>query len=253
MQPPGIDVHALGFLLAKRRWLLRRWQRDMHAQHLKLHIPKRLIPESDYVANLNIRVPREGLNLWTEIHRQLLEKRQYQTFLYFRKQLEKSVQRHELQHRIDFQKGLIPIPEAIADGLEISNPLDAPLGSKQARSRDEFSAFVAQLAFSSPTAMIDLILLARYLFNKHMWGTIYSYVAMVVFEQLQEQLFPEHVRFTFQGRISRRNLADLLLKLADTPNAKLRQAAQMIYQNQFHEQPEQLSLLTKQVFQTWRH
>src|SRR6201999_4491591 len=101
------DPHVLevGTLLAKRRMLVRRWRRTMADGGNLLRVPERLIPEADYGKSLHLRVANEELYDWDELHGDLLSKKNYAAFLRLRDPYVLAIERHEVEHRLDFARG----------------------------------------------------------------------------------------------------------------------------------------------------
>ena len=178
----------MGRLLARRRALTRRWQRTLAELGSELRVPERLLPEVKYSRELAHRVPRAELYEWDAIHRELRRPDRLAAFLRLRELYTLNVQRHEVEHRLDYARGLVPVPERLAAALGLDNPLDAPEGGLAARARQELRAYLAEIVAAPHSPLLGLVLLGRHLFAEGSRGGAYWYAARVLFVALAEEL-----------------------------------------------------------------
>lgn len=248
----GVEVRQVAALLAERRQLIHEWQYALAAQGARLRVPRRLIPEGDYLDALELRIARKQLRRWEELHEQLLTPQNLKAFLDLRDNYIQGVERHEIQHRLDYRQGLFEVPESLARRLGLSNRLDAPPHSLAGRSRDEMSAFLAAIAQAEPTPLLELALLARYLFNAADAGTAYFFAALGVFEALASEL--QLTLPTLETPVLRRiHLAELVTRVLDATPDELRNAARGAYQRQFGMPLLKPSVISERNYQRWRH
>ena len=222
-------VAEIGELLARRRALVERWKANVAGLGLQLREPERLIPEADYAGELALRIPRKELSEWNDLHDRLLEAEPQRAFLRARADRVASIQRHELQHRVDYRRGLVPVPEEIATMLGVDDVLGALPGSLPARVRDEYSAYLAELAGEESPAL-ELLLLARWVFDKHHWGGTYSVTAFAVLTALGKEL---GLSATARSGSNRRQLAQLFLAITDRPAHEIREAARRVFEHAY--------------------
>ncbi len=90
-------------------------------------------------------MPRAQLGEWDSLHAELSRPGPAAAFRRLRDFYASSVERHEVQHRIDFARGLFPVPEILCKQLGVDDPLDAPEGTLRARAREELSAYLASV------------------------------------------------------------------------------------------------------------
>ena len=225
--PEGRDegVRSVAKLLARRRALVDKWRRELAGLGKLLVVPQRLVPEADYSKELSLRVPRAGLHEWDELHDELLTKSKLAAFERLRDHYVASVERHEVQHRLDYRRDLVPVPPMLVELLGVENPLDAPYGSRPARSRDEMSSFLASLIDSGPSPALELALMARHAFTKHSLGNAYSYAVLAAFMGIARELKIDTDKYIGRRRIRRAQVAKLFIAITDRPAAKIRQAA----------------------------
>jgi hypothetical protein len=230
-----------------------RWRGTLAAQSRRLRVPRRLIPERDYSRDLELRIPRAELREWDEIHEELLREEIRAAFVWLRDDYAASVERHEVQHRLDFARELIPVPEILARRLGVENRLDASLDTLPGRSCAELSAYLVSIAQAERSPLLDLTLLARFLFNKHSLGGPYAYAALAAFEGLGEELGVDVAEILGTGRVHRPQLAKLFLAVTRHPPDELRAAAARLYQREYGQPPPVVTCKSLQSNPPWRH
>jgi hypothetical protein len=249
----GADPHVIevGTLLAKRRALVRRWRATLADGHRLLRVPERLIPEADYSTDLHLRVANSELYAWDELHGDLMAKPNYAAFLRLREPYVLGVERHEVEHRLDFARGFRPVPASLCRMLGTEDPLDAPIGSMQERVSSEFSAYLAQLVESPDSPVLELIVLSTHLLDAHSGG-VYWYAALGVLSAVATELGlqPEQL---IGRRVERERVATLLIQLIAQDPKSIRAAAARAYEQAFG---EPVPHAVKQVIReniAWRH
>jgi hypothetical protein len=249
------DPHVLevGQLLAKRRALVRRWRVTIAEGGRLLHVPERLIPEADYGQDLHLRVPNQELYEWDELHDTLLSKANYAAFLRLRDPYVQAIERHEVEHRLDFARGFRPIPSSLCRIIGLENALDAPVGSLQERVSSEFSAYLAQLSDGPDSPVLELVVLSGILLNAHASGGVYWYAALGLFEAVASELGIDAERVVGHGRLERERIAELVRQVLARPADELRKAAARAYQKAYGEPvPHVLKKFARQN-PAWRH
>ncbi len=247
------DPHVVevGKLLAQRRSLVRRWRATIAAGGHQLHVPERLIPERDYTTDLHLRVANQELYDWEELHSDLLSKQNYAAFLRLREPYVQAIERHEVEHRLDFARGFRPVPELLCHILGIENALDAPAGSLQERVSSEFSAYLAQLAEGPDSPVLELVVLSSILLNQHSAGGVYGYSTLALMRAIAVELGldPEGI----EGRTLRERTATLLLQMISNPAAELRAAAAHAYEKAYGEPVPHVVKKSVRENVAWRH
>ncbi len=252
--PPALQpgVLRVGQLLARRRALVERWRVEVSALGGRLRLPNRLIPEADYAQDLELKVPRAQLREWDSIHEELSRGGVYQAFCWLRDQYVEAVERHEIQHRLDYARGLRPLPSVLARHLGQEGNLDLPEGSLAARSRDETSAYLASIATAN-APLLDLVLLGRHLFDRDSLGGPYSYAALVVLETIARQLGEDPNTYFGERGVRRDDAARLFAKVIGRSSQEIQAAAQRGYLEQFGYPAAALTLRTLRQYPSWRH
>lgn len=248
------DPHALevAALLAKRRALVRRWRATLADGRHQLRVPERLIPEADYGTDLHLRVANSELYAWDELHGDLMSNRNYAAFLGLREPYVLSVERHEVQHRLDFARGFRPVPASLCRMLGVEDPLDAPIGSVQERVGSEFSAYLAQLFEAPDSPVLQLIVLSTHVLDARAGGGVYWYAALGVLSAVSAELGLEPEQLIGR-RVEREKVATLLTQLIARDPKVIRAAAGRAYEQAFG---EPVPHAVKQIIRenaAWRH
>jgi hypothetical protein len=249
------DPHVVevGKLLAKRRTLVRRWRVTLSEGGNLLHVPERLIPEADYGKDLHLRVANEELYDWDELHDDLLSKQNYAAFIRLRDPYVLAIERHEVEHRLDFARGFRPVPASLCRILGLENPLDAPSGSIQERVSSEFSAYLAQLAEGPDSPVLELVVLSGILLNKYTSGGVYWYAAIGLLEAVAVELGIDPEQVVGHGRLERERIATLVTQVIAHSPTDLRAAASHAYENSYGEPVPHVVKKSVKQNATWRH
>lgn len=248
----GARFERLGRLLARRRALVKKWQASVRGLGLELRLPERLIPEADYAEDLRRRVPSADLTEWKDIHAGLVEEANYETFVDLRRRYTEGVRRHEVQHRIDFDAGLTPVPDLLARRLGVENPLDAAATTLSGRARDELSAYLAAIAQAPDSPLLEFLLLMRHLFVANAASSPYAYAALGALEGVARELGAD-TRGTLDGRLTGPGLARLVSTVLERDAAAIRQAASAAYIEAFRRPLPTIQVESVVERTEWRH
>lgn len=244
-------VRRVGELLARRRALVESWRKDLAGLGHVLRIPQRLVPEADYSKDLSLRVPRAQLGEWDTLHAELLEPAPSAAFRRLRDFYVASVERHEVQHRIDFARGLFPIPELLCKQLGVDDPLDTPEGSLRARAREELSAYLASVIASTHSPVLELVLLSRHVFVSR--GGTYWHAALAVFRGIGFELGLDVDAVIGRGVIRAERFAKLWASVLERPPAELRAAAERFHQKAHGGPLAAVEVVAHTDHREWRH
>jgi hypothetical protein len=248
---PDAHLARVAELLALRRKLFRKWRANV--TNLGLAPPARLIPERDYASALALEVPAGELERWDAINKELLFPTNLAAFLRARDAYAQSIERHEVQHRLDYERGLIPVPAVLAARLGIQNTLDAPTDTLEGRARDELSAYLASIAQAPVSPLLDLLLLARFVFDGGMRGGPYSYAALAGYEGIGRELGIDVDDVLGKGVVTQARFANLVYAVCGHDPNRIRDAASRFYKAAYG---QELATVRESgnVFHTpWRH
>ena len=249
------DAHVLevGTLLAKRRALVRRWRATVADGGHLLHVPERLIPEANYSKDLHLRVANQEPYDWDDLHGDLMSKPNYAAFLRLRAPYVRGIERHEVEHRVDFARGFRPVPASLCRIMGLADPLDAPIGSLQERVSSEFSAYVAQLVEGPDSPDLELVVLSSILLDAHLSGGVYWYAALGVLEGVATELGIDVEQVVGHGRLERERVATLLTRIISYPAVLLHDAAARAYEKAYGEPVPHVVQRSTQEYAAWRH
>jgi hypothetical protein len=226
----------IGELLNRRRILFLQWNQTLSERGMRLSPPAALVDEGHYQEELEGLVPKVELDELLEIQTQLASPAAAQALTAARKLLAISVARHEVQHRADFSRATPRrTPFALLEfvGMEIS---ESGVENKFAtQTKDELSAYLGELARDAATTRVNLTLLSRFLFNRALWGSAESYVALVVFQEVGRELGLIVPRLSEDGSIERERVSSLYLQLTEKTPQELQAAAARAWEKQFGE------------------
>jgi hypothetical protein len=131
-----------------------------------------------------------------------------------------SVERHEVQHRLD----------GAAGGRRMPDALRAYVGEGGLRAREELSAHLAELSRGpGDTTRLELALLSHALFDRDAWGTAECWAAVTIFEGL----YPDDGPLVGGGEIDRAKAARMFYRLLDRPEADVRRDAGALWERLF--------------------
>ncbi len=233
---PGLDVDAavrLGKLLGKRRALFASWEPLLAARGLTLAAPGKLRLPPGLRASLAGVVPPDDLTELTWIDTALDDQTRADAFVALREALASSIERHEVQHRLDALGPPQPMPRALE---ALVGPLDAGGDDRSgaASAQAELSAYLAELARDARTPRVGLSLVARFLFDRRMHGAPESYAALVIVEGLADGLGVRvGTPLLTAGTIDRRAVAVVWEALVALPPERLREAARQLWERLF--------------------
>lgn len=240
----------LADLLAERRALVRKWVALLPGLGLVLRVPERYLPEANYEEDLAHRVPRRELDEWERIHGELRSRAMLDAFLGLRRRFTGSVERHEVQHRIDYTAGLVPVPAVLAELLGVKNPLGAVFGSLPARARDELSAHLAQMA-DGGTPLLDILLLSRSLFRERF--DAYSYAAWATLLGVGRELGKDVDAQIGTATVRSEQFGRALSLIVESPPHEIAAAARRFRQRSFGDELPRVRVASVVEGRAWRH
>ena len=233
---PGLDLDAatrLGKLLGKRRALFASWEPRLSARGLAVAAPVTLRLPRGLRASLEGLVPGDDLFELMRIDAALDDQTRADAFVALRDALAASVERHEVQHRLDALGPPPPLPKALE---ALVGPLeDAGRERRDAvAARAELSAYLAELARDARTPRVGLTLIARFLFDRRMHGAPECYAALVLLEGLADGLGVRVAHpLVAAGAIDRHAVAEVWGALVALPPERLRAAARTLWEALF--------------------
>lgn len=226
-QANAAELAALGQLYARRRELFEGWERLLAPQQIQLRLPDRYGLDLAGYAGLDQRVPREDWRRAEALADALSATTLRGTLRALEAPLVASIERHEVQHRLDTLDGALAVCPPDVSALV---PCEGPLGH---RVLAETSAYVAELGRGPAFVRTNLALLARYLLDPDLLGAAESYAALVAFAGLARELGIATGPLVGPAGLDRAAAARLYLGLRARGPAALAAAATRTWQRLF--------------------
>ncbi len=244
----------VGALLATRRKLIMSWRESMAKHQTILRVPTRLIPRAEYSSELRHLIPTGELSEWDALHDELLESDHLEAFVALRDLYADSTERHEIQHRLDYERnGGLKMPTLIAKRLGVDPDKPTEPRSRAGRARDELSAYLASIAQSTQAPLVGLTLLQVFLLDRNESGGAYSYAALAALEGIATELAIDVDAILTTRRIKRPQVAQLLTAVAEHPSKKIRAAAASFYEKAYGHALLSVSVERIADNPSWRH
>jgi hypothetical protein len=208
---PGVDREALrdlGATLGERRRLYEGWKTRLDAED------------------------REALQA-TEAH--LASEALAKAYASVRDAVADSVERHEVQHRLDLKHA------SVAEPLPVPAPVSALIRGDSQRAdelrdavKSELSGYVAQIARDDRLPRTTLAMLLRFLVNPRTRSSTEAYVAMIATEELCKALAIQDVSpLVHDGHLDEERLARAHRELTSVPPKELTGAAAAVWGHLF--------------------
>ncbi len=142
-----------------------------------------------------------------------------------RRALLHSVERHEVQHRIDYATGTLErLPEALARRVGTDHDFAR-------RTMAELSAYLSELAREPRLVDLNLALFASHLLNRRRTGTAEAHAGAAVFEGLARRLGLDEASAALSAAHPERSeVARLLVRLLELPDDQLSAHAAVLWE-----------------------
>jgi hypothetical protein len=214
--------------------MFNQWNKRLMRRGVTLRVPGTLQMEKHYRAALASYVYPADLKELDEINRFLTDPIVTRPYASVLELFAASVERHEVQHRLDFDFKLL---RGMPAGLKrYVGPLFRGVrkNKRAHRARAELSAYLAQLARDMKTTGISLIRIAELALDRGYWGSAASNAAMVILPGLAAGLSVKVKEpLTVELVINRPAVGRLYVALSHKPAAEIRRAAHRLWEKLF--------------------
>jgi hypothetical protein len=233
---PKLSAEAVlvGQRLQRRAAIFASTQARIEERGLRLSLPEGLAIDEGFYLELAGIIPEEEMEELKAIQRDLTSEAAVSALQSARRLVAASVERHEVQHRLDFS---LPEPLPLPVPLEyLVGPLlraDGEARPVAEHARDELSAYLGELARDPFTVRVNLVLLSRFLLHRNQWGTVECNAALVIFRELSGALGQPVPELLSQGSVDRALVVSLLQTFTQKNPDELRKAAAQAYQKLF--------------------
>lgn len=224
----GEVSERLGQLVAARKRLFIGWNERLADRGWSVDLPDALHLTFDVRGELGDLMPDSELDAYAKVEDALRDPELEAAFARARGLLASSIDRHEVQHRLDHLRAEpLPMPEPLADFVGQPRATDGSERPAATRARAELSAYLAELARDRESAGVGLLVIAQFLIEPQHWGTAESYAAAVILEGLIAGTgIDGSPRVVVNGgEVDRARVTAAVMALTDLPRSALRRAA----------------------------
>ncbi|MEM1418108.1 MAG: hypothetical protein AAGH15_24645 [Myxococcota bacterium] len=211
----GETVERLGAIFEQRAALVRRWNERLD---LRVVLPQRVDLTTRELAGLREIVPRREWRALERTRSEASRPELRRAYAALEAALVASVERHEVQHRLDYlaRGDAAETLEVRVDGRPF------PIGE---RGTAELSAYLAELARGPELVRTNLALVTRHVFDRRRWGSAEANAALVILDQLRDALEGPSGAIWVGRRVDRAAAARLVRALLERPTGALSAAA----------------------------
>ncbi|AKF09438.1 hypothetical protein [Sandaracinus amylolyticus] len=197
----------LGAIFARRHALFVAWSERLSERGIVLREPDGYVVDLEpYTAFTGALVAHERRELEALVGA-LEDERHQRTYRAIEARFLASIERHEVQHRLDFLMGTLgtlpPRLEAMVGPLRMGDVVNL----LAERSNAELSAYLSELARDATLVRASLALLLRHVFDRRLWGTAECHAALVILEGLADRLAIPRGTLVVARRIDRAEAA----------------------------------------------
>jgi hypothetical protein len=224
-----------GRLYSQREALIDRIEQHLAGMRYAMARPIKLYLPEGWLAELEELVPSRFLAELDDLDEGLADDETWQAFGALASVLAGAVERHEVQHRLDFADGGRLMPAALAARVGPERTLDQE-NRFAVRARDELSAYLAQLAWDPGLAGTSLVLQARLLLDDGLAGGAETSAALVIFTGLAEELGLPAAELVVRRRIDDAQVSALVRALLARPGDEVTAAAARLWARLFGEE-----------------
>ena len=224
---PGEEerLRALGEALEQRRRLFGGWRVKLAHEGMVLTVPGTLALEDDLYEALKAALPDYQVEQLEDVQRAVESSDNVDVFARMLDRHARSVEAHEVQHRLDYARGdAFPVPEVVT---ALAGSSDGAIVERLAY---ELSAYLSEIAREPEWARLDLTLLARHVLDRR-GRTVEANVAIAVLDGLAAALELD-ARIGDSGAV-RRRAAQVYLALLEVGEQRLAAAARAVWSRWF--------------------
>ncbi len=220
-------ARELGGLVRARRALFEKWNQRLRARGVSVKYPSTLeLDVSAIEGQMSTSMPRGELEELRSIQKRIDRPDLKHAYALLRETFVASVERHEVQHRLD-QIHPIATPKAI-DAL-VSGGGRAGDNLRD-HIKNELSAYLAQIARDEALTRTTFTMLLRFVADPRVRGSAESYAALITTEELARELGVAGIEPLLRdGHIDDARVDLAHRELTAIPAPKLREAARKIW------------------------
>jgi hypothetical protein len=189
---PGVDratVRDLGEALRERRELFEKWNGSLQALGVGLRPPTGLSLDLSTFEREGMDLSAEDLDQLKKIQERLTSEATAKTYTALRDAFADSVERHEVQHRLDLKSANLEVPLPVPERLfSIFRGESSVANDLRDAVKNELSGYLAQIARDERMPKTTYSMLLRFLINPRTRTSTEAFVALITTEELLREL-----------------------------------------------------------------
>lgn len=228
------DIQALtelGELLTQRAALFTAWNERLSRRGIILQVPDELEVTADYLSQLEGALGAAARAELVDLQDRLTVQSSRRFFARLLQRHASSVERHEVQHRLDYADPDFVAPTELTVAMGLQDSEDTRATSRVERAAAELSAYTAELARDPEWVMVNLALLAEHLYNGS--GGAEGWSAIFILDGLAELTGLDVPRLKDSLPIGPEDVAPIHLALMSQRREALSAAAATLWQRWF--------------------
>ena len=234
LDPEG-QRHALAALMSQRQAVFEQLATRARDKRLVVSLPRSYRLTKAYIESLRPLIQPAELQQLAKIDVALNADEHRRSYQSVRALFTRGIHLHEAHHQLEFNRAYFR--DAPARLAQITGPTTRYLQpeSKALSTRDELSAYLAELAYEMPTSRLSLIRQARFLLSAEFHGSPEALAAGIIFEDLARRLQLQGAApiLSPSGLIDRDAAGLIFLQLGRVPQETLRAAAAELWTELF--------------------
>lgn len=236
---PGVDratVRDLGEALRERRELYEKWNGSLQALGVGLRQPTGLSLDLSTFEREGMDLSAADLDQLRKIQDRLTSDATAKTYVALRDAFADSVERHEVQHRLDLKSANLEAPLPVPERLfSIFRGESSVANDLRDAVKNELSGYLAQIARDERMPKTTYSMLLRFLVNPRTRTSTEAFVALVTTEELLHELGIKSVTSVQlpSGQLDEHQLARAHHEITSARGADLSSAAARVWSRLF--------------------
>jgi hypothetical protein len=238
-------TEKLGQLLARRVEIFEHWD-ELLGRDIQLSAPDTLDLDWDYQRRMDGKATKAEMGALADLQQELTSPAMLANFARVYDHYARSVERHEVQHRLDLSgEYILKMPEALSKYVgELPNGYRGE-GDMASSALAEMSAYLSELARDPLTVRLNLAMVAGFALNRNHWGGPECYAGLVILEQLAIETGIETRPLVLGRHIQQDAVAETYQKLSELDESTLRSAAGSLWAFLFEHPLPQLEIVSR--------
>jgi hypothetical protein len=222
----------LGALVSRRKAIVAGWQDELSDKGWRVPMPDAYRLDMSRYTRIEGSVSPAEFDEMGQIDERMGSAEFSSVFGPVYAQTIKTVERHEVQHRLDYaRQPRLPFPPGMEKWTGPVMVMGEPSRIAE-RTAAEASAFLSELARDEKTVLTNLTFIAQFQLARHEWGSPYSYASAMIFQGLAKELGLERADALDDG-FDLQGSSEIYLALTRVKKDELRVAAAALWAKYF--------------------